>query len=204
MRSSPQNEQSTKPLGTGPAAYLAGAVKRMPWLKYADAALAVCAIGAIIRSGFRINPLQAFLWALLFLGLMFILVEFRKYAEGKPPSGVATFLVWAFAIIAVIAVIPLLGCNYWPRFCQPNSPVAVKQVDNQIEAPTSLECSSNGNFDYIYCPVYKGEYSSGATVEISSASPGEKHRPRPTEGPLQDGAQTGTDSGAARASQRSV
>jgi hypothetical protein len=55
---------------------------------------------------------------------MFILVEFRKYAEGKPPSGVATFLVWAFAIIAVIAVIPLLGCNYWPRFCQPNSPVA--------------------------------------------------------------------------------
>jgi hypothetical protein len=30
---------------------------------------------------------------------MFILVEFRKYAEGKPPSGVATFLVWAFAII---------------------------------------------------------------------------------------------------------
>jgi hypothetical protein len=169
MKSNPQNEQSTKPSGTDPAGYLAGAVKRMPWLKYADAALAVCAIGAIIKSGFRLNPLQAFLWALLFLGLMFILVEFRKYAEGKRPSGVATFLVWGFAIIAVMAVIPLLGCNFWPRFCQPSSPTASKQVDNQIEAPTSLECSSNGNFDYVYCPVYKAEYSSGARVEITGA-----------------------------------
>jgi hypothetical protein len=37
-----------------------------------------------------------------------------------------------------------------------------------------------------------------------SASSGEKHCQRPTEGSLQDGAQTGTDSGAAPASQRSV
>jgi hypothetical protein len=39
---------------------------------------------------------------------------------------------------------------------------------------------------------------------IGSCRPGEKHCPRPTEGPLQNGAETGTDSGAAPASERSI
>jgi hypothetical protein len=151
----------------------------MPWLKYADAALAITAIGAIIRSGWRMDPVQAFLWALPFLGLMFILVEFRRYAEGKQPSQVVRFLIWCFAILAIAAVSLQVARNFWPRLFLPppttaqtsdrsDGPTTAAQAsDDQIDGPTLVECPTHGNNDGVYCTIYSAKLSSGTKFKVT-------------------------------------
>jgi hypothetical protein len=154
-----------------PETFLRRAVKRMPWLTYAEAAVAVCAAVAIIRSGFRLDPLMAYLSAALILGLMFILVDFKRYAEGKEPTPVGRFIIWSSAVVAVLAVCIQITCHFWPRVCfqcfQPVSSAPANARDEEMVLSGTLECPTRGNHDDVYCPLYEGEFSSGATFTVS-------------------------------------
>jgi hypothetical protein len=150
----------------------------MPWLTYAEAAVAVCAAVAIIRSGFRLEPVNAFLWAGLILALMFILVEFKRYAEGHQPTPVVKFLIWSSAAVAVLAMCIQIGCHFWPRVCfqclQPTPSSTTNPHSETLPIATeesalvgTLECQTHGNHDDVYCPLYQAEFRSGAKFTVS-------------------------------------